>query len=1299
MPEHAMRLSTRLTIAMVALVLVTAAAIGLLTYRNVVAIALPRGLDRIDTHARVIATVLEASVLGARADVIGFRASNSVADIMAAHLNGFSDPAATTVEAEWRKRLARRFVAELTGKLDYVQFRVIGIADGGREIVRVDRSGPDGAIRVVPDAELQRKGDRDYFKRTIALPADGIYVSPIDLNQEQGVIETPNVPTLRTAAPIYTPDGQPFGIVIINVDMRRAFAAIRSNTRGGTQLYLVNEDGDYLLHPDPSREFGFELGKPARLQDDFPEFTGLLANEDTAPRVMTDRAGARFGVGWESVRLAGGPRVGVIETVPFAQVIAAATAIRNSSLFGGLAAVVCALILAVAFARSLTRPLVQMTKAVEAVSDDASITMPSGGGREIGVLAGAFNKMVAESHAKTAALKREIEERRRIFDTSPDLILVTDRQGNFTRVSPSCEAILGYRPEEMTGHSAVEFIYPDDLEPTRSEMRLARHGKITRNFETRYVHKDGHVVMLSWTGVWSEAARQHFFVARDMTEQKLAEEKFRLAVEASPSGLVMIDGGGLIVLINAETERLFGYERHELIGQPIDILVPTHLRAPHVQHRSEFVARPEARRMGAGRDLYGLRKDGTEFPVEIGLNPIQTQGGLLVLSVIVDISERKRAEAAIRDYAEREQLFIAAVESSNDAIVTKTLDGVITGWNQAAERLFGFTAQEAIGERIDLIVPNELRDEVRGILAKIKNGEKVDHHETVRVNKNGRRVDVSLSVSPVKSQSGAIIGAAKVARDIGARKKAQEALLESEQMARAIIDTALDAFVQLDHSGVIIGWSPKAEEMFGWPRQEAVGQKLSDLVIPAENRGAYSQRISQFFQEADSGILGRRYEAPSLRRDGTRFSTEVSLTALRRRDGYIINGFIRDITEKVAAEEQFRQAQKMESVGQLTGGIAHDFNNMLTVITGTIDILGEAVADKPQLAAIAKLISEAADRGAELTGHLLAFARKQPLQPRDTDINALLVEAGKLLRPTLGEHIEIESVLKNDVWLALVDPGQLSSALLNLAINARDAMPNGGKLILETNNVVLDQGYAKANADVQPGDYVLIAVSDTGGGIPEAIRDKVFEPFFTTKEVGRGTGLGLSMVYGFIKQSGGHIKVYSEVGHGTTFKLYLPRADAQAEPLAAISSDAEIEGGNETILIVEDDALVRTSVIAQIQSLGYQTLSAANAAEALAIADRGAQFDLLFADVIMPGKMNGRQLAEEMAKRRAPLRVLFTSGYTENAIIHHGRLDPGVLLLVKPYRKAELSRMLRRALEGAENPPIRSEKAPKAQAI
>jgi signal transduction histidine kinase/ActR/RegA family two-component response regulator len=381
-----------------------------------------------------------------------------------------------------------------------------------------------------------------------------------------------------------------------------------------------------------------------------------------------------------------------------------------------------------------------------------------------------------------------------------------------------------------------------------------------------------------------------------------------------------------------------------------------------------------------------------------------------------------------------------------------------------------------------------------------------------------------------------------------------------------------------------------------------------------------------------------------------------------------------------ATESQVRQAQKMEAIGQLTGGVAHDFNNILTVITGTIEILVDELKDRPQLASIAKMIDSAATRGADLTQHLLAFARRQPLQPRSVDVNALIVDSANLLKPTLGEHIDIEPVLDRKVAPALIDPSQLSTAILNLALNARDAMPHGGKLTLESRNVVLDENYARMNSEVDPGNYVMIAVSDTGEGMAPDLLDKVFEPFFTTKEVGKGSGLGLSMVYGFVKQSNGHIKIYSEVGHGTTVKLYLPQAAGLVGPDKVTERGGDPERGGETILVVEDDPLVRQYVLTQIQSLGYSTLSASNGTEALAVIDSGKEIDLLFTDVIMPGSMNGRELAEAAIKRRPDMRVLYTSGYTENAIIHHGRLDAGVLLLAKPYRRSDLATLIRAAL-------------------
>jgi len=381
-----------------------------------------------------------------------------------------------------------------------------------------------------------------------------------------------------------------------------------------------------------------------------------------------------------------------------------------------------------------------------------------------------------------------------------------------------------------------------------------------------------------------------------------------------------------------------------------------------------------------------------------------------------------------------------------------------------------------------------------------------------------------------------------------------------------------------------------------------------------------------------------------------------------------------------ATESQVRQAQKMEAIGQLTGGVAHDFNNILTVITGTIEILSEAVKDRPHLAQITNLIGAAAARGADLTKHLLAFSRRQPLQPRNVDVNAVVVDAARLLRPTLGEQIEIESMLAHDSAPALIDPSQLTNAILNLALNARDAMPNGGKLTLETKNVVLDENYAAMSSEVNPGNYVMIAVSDSGKGIPTSLLDKVFEPFYTTKDVGKGSGLGLSMVYGFVKQSNGHIRIYSEEGHGSTVKLYLPQAAGVADALPAEAGISEFVRGDESILIVEDDALVREYVVTQISRLGYDTLAANNAVEALAIINGPERIDLLFTDVIMPGGMNGRQLAIEAQTRRPGLKLLYTSGYTENAIVHHGRLDAGVLLLPKPYLSSDLARMIRTAL-------------------
>jgi nitrogen-specific signal transduction histidine kinase len=391
-------------------------------------------------------------------------------------------------------------------------------------------------------------------------------------------------------------------------------------------------------------------------------------------------------------------------------------------------------------------------------------------------------------------------------------------------------------------------------------------------------------------------------------------------------------------------------------------------------------------------------------------------------------------------------------------------------------------------------------------------------------------------------------------------------------------------------------------------------------------------------------------------------------------------GAITDITEQQQLEERLRQAQRLESVGQLTGGVAHDFNNLLTVILGSADLLEEELRGEERLRPIAEMIASAAARGAQLTSRLLAFARKQALSPRPVDVNQLVASLEGLLRRTLGEHIEIRIVAARHLRPALVDPGQLESALLNLCVNSRDAMGDGGRLEIATECVAVGEG-GREVADLKPGRYVAIRVTDTGSGIAVEHLGRVFEPFFTTKPPGKGTGLGLAMVYGFAKQTGGHVEIASEAGRGTCVTLYLPCADPAMPVAEAGAAVARSEGGTETILLVEDEPLVRKYAVQKLASLGYRVLVASHAAEALDVLGREQEVDLLFTDVVMPGGMSGRQLADEATRRRPGLKVLFTSGYTQDGIVHGGRLDEGVELLAKPYRSSELARRVRAMLD------------------
>jgi PAS domain S-box-containing protein len=509
-------------------------------------------------------------------------------------------------------------------------------------------------------------------------------------------------------------------------------------------------------------------------------------------------------------------------------------------------------------------------------------------------------------------------------------------------------------------------------------------------------------------------------------------------------------------------------------------------------------------------------------------------------------------------------------------------------------------------------------------------------------------------------------------------------LQESERRFRLLVEGVTDyAIFMLDPGGNIIKWNTGAERLKGYTAAEIVGSHFSRFYPPEDVQSGLPSRLLQ--QAVATGKA--EHEGWRVRKDGSRFWANVVIHAIRDADQQLL-GFAkvtRDLTERRAAEEELRQAQKMEAVGQLTGGIAHDFNNLLTVISGNLELIQRHLSARAdhELERFVKSALHGASRAAVLTHQLLAFSRRQPLDPTTISANTLITHVSDLLRRTLPETISMETILTGGIWNTFADVNQLENCLLNLAVNARDAMPDGGKLTIEAANVYLDDNYAAA-AEVPPGQYVGIFVSDTGMGMTTDVIERAFEPFFTTKEPGRGTGLGLSQVYGFIKQSGGHVKIYSEVGFGTTVKIYLPRfvtGKESEEPQPA--AVAVPRGRGETILVVEDDPNVRSFALELIRELGYQALEAENGPDALRELARHRDVVLLFTDVGLPGGMNGRQLADEARRRKPHLKVLFTSGYARNAIIHHGRLDPGVQLITKPFTYSGLAVKIRQVLDSA----------------
>jgi len=742
-------------------------------------------------------------------------------------------------------------------------------------------------------------------------------------------------------------------------------------------------------------------------------------------------------------------------------------------------------------------------------------------------------------------------------------------------------------------------------------------------------------------------------------------EYYEMLFVANPLPMWVFEiASGRFLAVNAQACKQYGYSEEEFLAMTISDIRPPDESARLAKVRSTGPAGHRA--FGFWRHI---KKDGTIINVEVSSDDIVFRGVAARLVLVADVTERVRIEAALRLSHER---FDYVTRATEDALWDRNIVDSTIWWNEGLERLFGGKVEPSTEWGRERIHPDDREQAVRRMEEVIQGDGQQWSCEYRFLRHDGSHAFVYERGFVIRDAAGNAVRIVGALTDLSDRKRHEDILREQAML----LDRAKDAIMVRGLDRRIRYWNKAAETIYGIPREQAIGKPVEDVVIhddPAEFEAADAEVF-------EKGEWSGRFQQTAA--GGKTITVDGHWTLLRDESGQPA-GVLKihtDVTDRVELERRLAQSQKLEAIGQLTGGIAHDFNNLLTVIVGNADTLAEELSDRADVVPLVDMIRTASERGADLTRHLLAFARRQALEPRTVRPDELVEGMRNLLRRTLGENVELAVDHAPNVAKVSVDPAQFESALLNLCINARDAMPGGGKLMIETDNVILDENYTEQRADVAPGDYVRISISDTGTGMSAEDVARAFEPFFTTKARGQGTGLGLSMVYGFVKQSGGHVAIYSELGHGTVVTLYLRQARGHNEPVVVVEP-GDVAAHGERILLVEDDELVRAHAVQLLTSLGYGVTAATNGPEALELLRQDVPCDLLFTDVIMPGGMTGPRLAEAARALRPGLPVLYTSGYTENAIIHHGRVDPGINLLHKPYRKPELAAKLRAVLD------------------
>ena len=882
---------------------------------------------------------------------------------------------------------------------------------------------------------------------------------------------------------------------------------------------------------------------------------------------------------------------------------------------------------------------------------------------------------------------------RAVVETAVDGVILIDAGGHVLMFNPACESLFQYRADEVIGEN-VKMLMPGHYRDAHDGYLQNFHRSGERKIigigrEVIGQRKDGSTFPMHLSvGEAKQDEGSSIFVGiiHDLTEHERVERvlresaaRLRAVVDTAVDGVILIDARGLIMKFNPACEKLFKYGANEMIGQNVRMLMPAPYRVEHDGYIRNFLETGERKIIGIGRDVVGQRKDGTTFPMHLSVGEAKQDGESIFVGIVQDLTARVEAEQAVRD---SERSFRLLVESLTDyAVYMLDLEGRVTTWNSGAERIKQYTAAEILGRNFREFYDQEerLNGEPERNLEVVRREGRYEA-EAWRVRKDGSRFWAGVVIDPVRNEHGQLLGYAKVTRDVTERRRAEQNIREAAARIDTVVQTAVDGVIWIDAAGCIQMFNPACEKLFGYLAEEVFGHNVK-MLMPAPYRDEHDRYLDNFHRTGEKKIIGIGREVLGRRKDGSTFPMDLSVGEAKQDGSSIFVGIIHDLTGRKETEQQLRQAQKMEIVGQLSGGIAHDFNNLLTVIVGNAEHLSEELESRKDLRGIADEICLAGERGAELTQRLLAFGRRQLLQPTAIDCHDLLGSIGKLLKRTLRENIEIKTAFNSDVIMAFADRTQLESAVLNLALNAQDAMPDGGHLTLGCGIASLDDHHQNLHPEIKAGEYAMIAVTDDGEGMTAEVAARAFEPFYTTKEIGKGSGLGLSMVYGFVKQSEGHVSIYSEPGFGTTLRIYLPHVATNMARPSTPDDERSVPEGHETILVAEDDPFVRSSVILRVESLGYKVVAAVNGNDAILKLRADPEIDMLFTDIVMPGGMSGWELAEQARHIRPGLPVVFTSGYAREALVEQGRAPAQSIILTKPYRKAELAELLREALK------------------